>query len=277
MDQGYEWFFQGYSQNVDRAREQNFWRLSDTIILNIIRKAIPVEESRNATILDAGGGTGRWIVELGREYGAHFVLYDLSESMLEKARENIARAGMEDRVTIIRGDLSRMDAVVAESTDYAISLYSPLGFVNDPRDAASELYRVLKPGGRLLLMVQGFHNAIASKINNFHASTEELLQLEQSGMVLWTPSVPALHVFSEERIVRLLGEAGFGIVDIYGVPVFVQPGPEDFDPENRLRSSISRALDDERFFDVVLELEMKYNAQSGMANRGVNLLAVAQK
>jgi len=63
----------------------------------------------------------------------------------------------------------------------------------------------------------------------------------------------------------------------YGVPVLVQPGPEDFDPENIKKSRISNALEKEIFFKKVFELEMKYNNHPTVVNRGMNMFAVAIK
>jgi hypothetical protein len=63
----------------------------------------------------------------------------------------------------------------------------------------------------------------------------------------------------------------------YGVPVFAQPGQEDFDPENVTKSKISAALENEDFFNKVFELEMKYNSQLTITNRGMNMFAVAVK
>ena len=63
----------------------------------------------------------------------------------------------------------------------------------------------------------------------------------------------------------------------YGVPVFVQPGSEDFDPENRKKSKISKYLEDKDFFEKIFDLEMKYNSQPSIVNRGMNILAVAFK
>ena len=75
-------FFQPYSQNVDRAADVGFWKLSDAIVLSIIKKEIGSKISAKSTILDAGGGTGRWISSLSDIYPADFVLYDLSKDML---------------------------------------------------------------------------------------------------------------------------------------------------------------------------------------------------
>ena len=53
----FEDFFDNYSRNVDKAENVGFWKLSDKIILEIIKKHLNPQE--NSTILDAGGGTGR--------------------------------------------------------------------------------------------------------------------------------------------------------------------------------------------------------------------------
>ncbi|MEA3304275.1 MAG: methyltransferase domain-containing protein [Patescibacteria group bacterium] len=93
-------FFQNYSKNVDNADVSNFWKLSDDLILQIIKDNIPVTE--DMTLLDAGGGTGRWVKKLSDIYPGNFIIYDLSEDMLEQAYSNIKNAGIENRVEIIQ-------------------------------------------------------------------------------------------------------------------------------------------------------------------------------
>ncbi len=70
---------------------------------------------------------------------------------------------------------------------------------------------------------------------------------------------------------------GFKSLGTYGVPVFVQPGPEDFDPSNTQHSRVSQALEDQAFFDKVFALEMEHNLCSEVANRGMNIFTVVQK
>ena len=76
---------------------------------------------------------------------------------------------------------------------------------------------------------------------------------------------------------ELLKSAGFSVISTYGVPVFVQPCPEDFDPENKQHSRISNALADQAFFDKVFEIEMQHNNKPEVANRGMNIFTVAEK
>jgi ubiquinone/menaquinone biosynthesis C-methylase UbiE len=270
-------FFKPYSKNVDNANKHGFWKLSDSLVTQIIRNNISVTIGEDAVILDAGGGTGRWVCDLSKTYKSKFIIYDMSRDMLEKAKENIRNANIENRVKLIEGDLKSMQSLESESIDYIISIYSPISFVYEKEKVFSELFRVLKRGGKTIIMGHGFYNALASKINNYCADAEELEVLSNEQMVKWGEYVPKLNVFSKETIENDLKQAGFSLDKIYGVPVFVQPGQEDFDPKNVAKSKISAMLENEDFFNKVFELEMKYNSQPTIANRGMNMFAVAVK
>lgn len=270
-------FFKDYSKNVDSANKHGFWRLSDALITQIIKDNIPNNIDQNSVILDAGGGTGRWACDLSKIYKSTFIVYDLSRDMLKKAKENIRTAGIESRTKIIEGDLKNMEKVKSSSVDYIISIYSPISFIYDKEKAFSEMFRVLKKRGKIIIMGHGFYNAIASKINNYCAEAKELEALNNDKIIKWGEYVPRLNVFSKEILENDLKQAGFSLVKTYGVPVFVQPGSEDFDPDNIKKSKISVALEKEDFFKKVFELEMKYNNQPTIANRGMNIFAVGIK
>jgi SAM-dependent methyltransferase len=103
----------------------------------------------NARVLDIGGGPGRYTIWLA-EQGHRVVLADLSPNLLEIARDKIHLAGIGDRVEEITQadarDLSRWEDA---SFDAGLCL-GPFYHLPDPIDrdlAASELHRVLRPGG----------------------------------------------------------------------------------------------------------------------------------
>ncbi len=270
-------FFKPYSKNVDNANRHGFWKLSDALVTQIIKDTISTEIDENAIILDAGGGTGRWICELSKIYKSKFIVYDMSKDMLNKANDNVKNANIEDRVKLIEGDLRNMESLASESINYIISIYSPISFVYEKDRALSEMFRVLKKGGKIIIMGHGFYNAVASKINNYCADAQELTELDDEQMVKWGEYVPKLNIFSKEIMESNLKQAGFILDKTYGVPVFVQPGVEDFDPENSKKSRISSALEKDDFFKKAFELEMKYNSQPTITNRGMNIFAVAIK
>lgn len=270
-------FFEPYSKNVGGADSLHFWKLSDALVMEIIKRNIHTDLENDKTIMDAGGGTGRWAVKLSKEYKCNFVIYDLSEDMLAQAEKNLTEAAIGDRVNLVHGDLCDMRQIGDNSVDHIVSIYSPISFVYENDKAAKELFRVLKPGGRIIIMGHGYYNALASKINNYTAPANELQRLNDNQLVAWAPHVPELVTYSNESMETLLKSAGFSIVSTYGVPVFVQPGPEDFDPENKQRSRISNALSDRTFFDKVFEVEMQHNSKPEVANRGMNIFTVAEK
>lgn len=271
-------FFEEYSKNVDHADRLYFWKLSDCIIEALLMKHLSSNLTAQSCILDVGGGTGRWIVKLAEKFPCAFALYDKSSAMLVQARIHLEKAGIADRVRIYEGDMCAMNAIPSESIDAVISIYNPLSFVDNPQKALRELSRIVKSGGIIAMMGQGLYNCLFSKINNFLASGDELLRIEQEKQAQWAPSVPNLHMFTKESLEELFTKASCIPLATYGIPVFAQPTAEDFDPNNIQRGRLSRKLeDDELFFKAVFDIEMKYNGLQSVANRGMNLMTIAKK
>lgn len=279
MDQKtFDDFFQPYAKNVDKADDVSaFWRLSDTLIMEIIKESIGKHCTEQSVVCDAGGGTGRWVVKMSREIPGKFIVYDRSVDMLAKAKENIEKAGLPDRIALVQGDLTDMKSIESGSIDHIVSIYSPISFIYENGKAASEMYRVLKRGGKILLMGHSYYNALASKVNNYRADSEELARLSEEYRVKWASYVPELVTFSKESMESLLKTAGFRIEKTYGVPVFVQPGPEDFDPENEKVSAVSTYLENPDVFKQIFDLEMEHNSRDTVANRGMNIFTLATK
>lgn len=274
----FDTFFNPYAKTVDKAAGVSaFWRLSDEIITEIVRREIAPYCTDSSLTMDAGGGTGRWAIKLSGVLKGELVVFDRSVDMLANASENIGKSNVFDRISIVEGDLTQIDNFADNSVDNVVSIYSPLSFIYEQDKAAKELFRILKPGGRILIMSHSYHNALASKINNYRAGVEELQKLANKQMVKWAPHVPELVTHSKESIEKLFSEVGFHIQKTYGVPVFVQPGPEDFDPENEKKSAVSEYLENPDVFKSVFEIEMRFNANETVANRGMNMFMLAEK
>lgn len=86
------------------------------------------------TVLEVACGTGRNLIAAARRYpAARFYGFDISHQMLETARENIARAGLSDRVQISWGDASMFTGEALFGVDrfdrvfisYALSMIPP--------------------------------------------------------------------------------------------------------------------------------------------------------
>jgi ubiquinone/menaquinone biosynthesis C-methylase UbiE/DNA-binding transcriptional ArsR family regulator len=99
-------------------------------------------------LLDIGTGTGRVLEVLGRHAGTGIGL-DLSREMLALARSRLDRAGLHN-CGVRQGDMYRLPWP-ANSFD-AVSLHQVLHYAEDAAAAIAEAGRVLRPGGRLLVV-----------------------------------------------------------------------------------------------------------------------------
>jgi ubiquinone/menaquinone biosynthesis C-methylase UbiE len=106
------------------------------------------EDFRGADILDVGCGDGFDAIGITRQFTPSSVLaIELSSSRVKAARENVQRAGVEDRVRVEEMDAN--DLKCPDNSFDAIYCYSVLLFLDRPR-AFKEIVRVLKPSGFLI-------------------------------------------------------------------------------------------------------------------------------
>jgi len=271
----FENFFKTYARNVDRFDEAHFWKLSDAIIKNILIKEI--EKKPNLNILDAGGGTARWPIMLSEKIKAKYLIYDLSEDMLKKADYNIRKAKKKEDIKTMQGSLEDMSKIKDNTFDYIFSIYNVISFISNLNKAFSEMYRVLKDKGKIIIMGQGKFNTIAEKINSGHTKENEIDLVVNEDKIKWGKDVPALRVFSKEALEGYLKRAGFKVSGSYGIPIFTNPGPEDFTFPYKKISKISKFLENKNFFNKVLETEIQFNHQDTLVNRGMNIISVGLK
>ena len=100
-----------------------------------------------ARVLDAGCGPGAYAAAL-LEAGAEVVGFDASTAMVE-----IARTRLGDRCRIDVGRLGEPLPYPSESFDLSVCALA-IHYVQDAAAAFAELYRVLRPGGALVLSTQ---------------------------------------------------------------------------------------------------------------------------
>jgi ubiquinone/menaquinone biosynthesis C-methylase UbiE len=105
------------------------------------------------TVLDVGTGTGIVPLAMAEHIGSQgkIVGIDLSDGMLAMAREKTLRKGLQGQIEFLKMDAESLE-FPDNSFDAAISLYALHHFPN-PGKALSEINRVLKPGGSVVVAV----------------------------------------------------------------------------------------------------------------------------
>lgn len=103
-------------------------------------------------VLELAVGTGLNLPLYGAEVG-HVLGLDLSEAMLELARDRVRAHRLDDRVEVRRGDAQHLDLPDA-SVDTVVATYA-LCTIPDPAAALLEALRVLRPDGGLVLVDHG--------------------------------------------------------------------------------------------------------------------------
>lgn len=159
-----------YSRNQRQALvdnwfeyESHYWesvyeRLDPTatVIRERTRRSLQwVKELRlqpGTTILDAGCGAGAVAIALARCGYHHVYGVDHVSAMLDLAHKAAEHAHVKDLITLSLGDICSLTQFPDNYFGLVISL-GVIGWLESPQRAITEMHRVLRPGGYLILSV----------------------------------------------------------------------------------------------------------------------------
>jgi ubiquinone/menaquinone biosynthesis C-methylase UbiE len=99
-------------------------------------------------VLDLGCGDGTTAIPLART-GADVLGIDIARNLVEAGNRRAAQAGL-TRLKFQEGDACNLEGVADQSFDLVVSIFGAM-FAPKPFDAAKEMVRVTKPGGRIVM------------------------------------------------------------------------------------------------------------------------------
>jgi len=142
----------------------------DTTI-HFIKKYFP----KKGLILDAGGGPGRYTIDLAKQ-GYDVVLLDLTPELLQIAKRKIKKEKVQDKVkNIIEGSIHDLSMFSDNTFDSVICLGGTLSHLVDKRQrekAINELIRVAKKDAPIFVSVIGKLAVLTSELVNFPEEME---------------------------------------------------------------------------------------------------------
>ncbi|AWM81006.1 bifunctional demethylmenaquinone methyltransferase/2-methoxy-6-polyprenyl-1,4-benzoquinol methylase UbiE [Gammaproteobacteria bacterium ESL0073] len=103
-------------------------------------------------VLDIAGGTGDLTAKFSRLVGetGEVVLADINSSMLNVGRDKLTDKGIVNNVRFVQADAEKLP--FAENTFDCVTIAFGLRNVTHKEEALKSIFRVLKPGGRLLVL-----------------------------------------------------------------------------------------------------------------------------
>lgn len=155
--------------------------------------ALGVRESD--VVLDVGCRYGAHSVELTRRFGCEVVASDVIPRHLEKAREEIAKEGLEERIRVVEAPIESLPL-----DDGAVDHIWCRDMLNHVRlrEALVECARVLRPGGRMLA---------------YQTFATELLEPQEAERLFSAVAIVPENM-SRAYFEKLTGEAGFVIASM---------------------------------------------------------------
>lgn len=110
---------------LESKREETF--IDDIIQKSHIEKELLSNLDGIKTVFDGGAGCGRFSILLA-EHGCEVTHFDISQPMIDKAKELAEKAGVLDKITFVKGALEDLSEFKDKSFDMVVSFDAPISY-----------------------------------------------------------------------------------------------------------------------------------------------------
>ena len=156
-------------------------------------------------VLDAGCGTGLLVHAMSSTIGSQgrIVGVDLSHDMLEMAKNRCSELA---NIELEQGSVTQLD--FDDNSFDAASCIQTLLYVDDVETALSELYRVLKPGGRVAIIETDWRGVVLNSPDD--VTTRKILDAWDAAVS--SPNLPV-------KLTLLLKQLNFSAIKTTAIPI----------------------------------------------------------
>lgn len=219
---------------------------------------IPHLAGGGLSVLDAGGGAGHIAMRLAG-LGNEVVLCDPSREMLDRAQRAIEEAGLTSHVRIVQAPIQQLTARLNGAFD-VITCHAVLEWLQNPKEALSDLAQLLKPDGLLSLMVYNRDAVLLKLVLNG--------EFEQALSDYQTTSAPrgwgdGATPLQEEQIRAWIAELGLEVTQKAGIRIFHDHLPGNARSPQRV--------------DALLDVEQALRGQEPFASLGQHTHLLCQR
>ncbi len=192
-----------YNENVvsewKRLVSNPYCKLELDTTLHFLDKYLPDK----GLVLDAGGGPGRYSIELAQRKH-RVILLDISMASLEFARHEAKRASLDDKIETVKGSVENLSDFTDNTFDSVLCL-GPLSHIMTKQrrsHAIRELIRVTKRRGILCVSVIGRLGAIVSHLEhlNEHIAYPFFKTFRDAGDYFGQYRFTATHTFLADEL-----------------------------------------------------------------------------
>lgn len=202
-----------------RLVQDSFHRLEFDTTLKFLKKYLP----KKGLILDAGGGPGRYTIELAK-LGYDVVLSDLVKENLDLAKRQIKKVKLEAKIKdIVEASITNLSKFKNNYFDAVLCLGGPLSHVHpksERQKAISELIRVAKVSAPIFASVMSKYGVILATPGGW--PQEVAFKKHYENLVLrgedyrWRGN-HYCHYFTSEELKKSFSQKNIELLEIIGL------------------------------------------------------------
>ena len=177
-----------------------------------------IDLTDDSTVLDLGTGTGKLILYLAKKNkNCHYIAFDISEEQLENAKKYCKDLDVE----FLQGELPFIP-LEDNSVDYVVS-NATLHHIEDKKKLFSEIYRVLKPNGKVVFsdlyednLSEKYKKEVEALCNNNPSEAQKFKESIESINIAdeFKEPHPAEYHLDPYSLKEVMEEAGFKELEV---------------------------------------------------------------